>query len=415
MADVDEAVKVLARGRLVVMRSDTVYGVFASALNEQAVGKLRAVRERDEQRGFIVLADSVETVARLINLNDETRKRLAAIWRAGSSTSVILPADGLKESWLADTRGPEPTICFRVPRNDRMKKLLAKTGPLCAPTANLPDQPPARNIAEAKAYFDDAIDLYVDNGECDNAVVSRIIKLADGGDIETIRSDGRNHPEDFVITRRRKLYKFARFNEYPTCFHFDEWLTFLAGSEPAKGKDVVVEIGAGSALFSVELARRHPERIFIAVDIKGDRLYQGARQAAELGLENIYFVRSDIARITEVVPSHSATEIWLTFPDPWPPKSDARRRLTAPRYLEYYRQLLAGSDPAKENGILHFKTDNLPLFEWSIEQFVNNGWTVEFSTRDLHNSEAPDEAKIMTSYEQRFVNEGLKINYAQFC
>jgi tRNA (guanine-N7-)-methyltransferase len=239
---------------------------------------------------------------------------------------------------------------------------------------------------------------------------SRIIILSTDGQVTTVRSDGRQHPEDFVITRRRKLYKFAKFDEYPTCFHLDEWLIFLAGSDSAKGKEIVVEIGAGSALFSVELARRHPEKTFLAVDIKGDRLYQGARHATELKLENIYFIRADIARITDIVPPHSVSETWLTFPDPWPPKSDARHRLTAPRYLAYYSQLLASSELA----VLHFKTDNPPLFEWSLEQFVAHGWTTEFVTRDLHNSGAPDAAKIMTTYEQRFVKEGLKINYAKF-
>jgi tRNA (guanine-N7-)-methyltransferase len=413
VADAAEIVQVLSRGGLVVMRSDTVYGIFAAALNELAVGKLRVVRERSEEEGFIVLADSVDTVARLVELSDELRKRLTTIWRADSSTSVILPADGLEVGWLSDRRESKPTICFRVPHDEKLRQLLAETGPLCAPSANLPGQPPARNITEAEKYFGDRVDLYVDGGECDNATPSRIIKFRADGSVETVRADGRPHSEDFVITRRRKLYKFAQFNEYPTCFHFDEWLTSLARPGLAR-KDVVVEIGAGSALFAVELARRCPEKTFLAVDIKGDRLYQGAREAAKLGLDNIYFIRSDIARIAEIVPAHSTSEIWLTFPDPWPPKSDARHRLTAPRYLNYYREILARPGLAKNNGILHFKTDNSPLFEWSLEQFAAGGWQTEFLTRDLHDSDASAEAKIMTSYEQRFVAEGLKINYVRF-
>jgi len=440
----DKIAKTLAQGHLVVMRSDTIYGIFASALNEQAVKKLHTVRERDSKCGFIVLVDSVRTAAQLIRISNEMQKKLATIWRTDSPTSIILPAEDLKEKWLADTRGPKPTICLRVPNNENLRQLLAKTGPLVAPSANLPNQPPAKNIAEARAYFDNVVALYVDGGGCINVTPSRIIALGDNDKVETIRSDGRNHPEDFVITRRRKLYKFAKFDEYPNCFHLDEWKNFLAGSFLAKERDIVLEVGAGSALFSVELTRRFPEKTLIAVDIKSDRLYQGAREAEKLHLDNIFFVRSDISEITEIAPPHSVSEIWLTFPDPWPPKSDARHRLTAPRYLAYYHHLLAspilaGSFLAKRGGILHFKTDNLPLFEWSLEQFAANGWQIEFITRDLHNSDAPDEvkiisrgntshlrknensnslflsdARIMTSYEKRFVSEGLKINYAAF-
>ena len=417
----DEIAKILARGDLVVMRSDTVYGIFASALDKRAVEKLHSVRERDQKSGFIVLVDSVKTVVRLVRLSDEILKRLTVIWRGDSPTSVILPAEGLKETWLADTRESKPRICFRVPTDKKLQQLLVKTGPLCAPSANLPDEPPACNIAEAKEYFGDAVSLYIDGGGCDNAVPSRIITF-ENNRVKVIRPDGRNHPEDFIITRRRKLYKFAHFDEYPTCFQFDEWKTFLARNAPAKenhslqgrflqkGREIVVEIGAGSALFSVELARRHPKKLFIAVDIKSDRLYQGACAAAKLDLENIYFIRADIAQITEIIPPHSASEIWLTFPDPWPPKSDARHRLTAPRYLKLYREILARNVPAK----IHFKTDNLSLFEWSLEQFTANGWKIEFITRDLHNSDAPDDAKITTSYEQKFIAQRLKINYARF-
>jgi tRNA (guanine-N7-)-methyltransferase len=409
--NLNKITEVLARGGLVVMPSDTVYGIFVSALNQRAVEKLHSVRERDQKRGFIILVDSIETIVQLVQVSDNIQKRLLTIWRGDSPTSVILSADSLKEMWLADTRGPKPTICFRVPSDEKLKKLLKNTGPLCAPSANLSGKPPAQNIAEAKAYFGDVVDLYVDwGGERNNTMPSRIVTFDDESRIKVVRSDGLSHPEDLVITRRRKLYKFARFDEYPNCFHLEKWKKFLAKFDLTKDRDVVVEVGAGSALFLVELARRHTKKTFIAVDIKSDRLYQGAREAERLNLKNIYFVRSDIAKITEVIPSHSAKEIWLTFPDPWPPKSDARHRLTAPRYLSYYRQIIA-----EESGVLHLKTDNSPLFEWSLEQFKVNHWKTKFITRDLHNSDSPPEAKIMTSYEKRFTTDGLEINYAQFC
>lgn len=397
----------LNHGDLVVMKSDTIYGIFAMALNEESVQKLHHVRNRSVEQGFIVLVDSVDTVADMVSLRPKVQARLTGIWSANFATSVILSAKGSKVSWLADTRSGKPTICFRVPHEKHLLELLRKTGPLCAPSANLPDQLPARNIDEAKNYFGDQVDLYVDGGECDTNQPSRIIRFTKNGTVETLRSDGHSHPEDFVITRRRKLYKFAKFDELDTCFHLEEWL-IVRDTKLANTTNLTVEIGAGSALFSVELASRQPENTFIAVDIKGDRLYQGAREANRLGLTNIYFIRSDIARINEAIPEFIANEIWITFPDPYPRKPDAKHRLTAPRYLAYYRAMLNSS------GKLKFKTDSDNLFDWSLEQFKSQGWHLETITRDLHNSNASDEVKIMTSYEKRFTDDGLKINFAQF-
>ena len=389
------------------MKSDTVYGIFCVATDAAAVAKLHDVRERDAAQGFIVLADSVGAVAEIVELKPEIRARLKQIWSGRNpATSVILSAKNSRFSWLADARAEfRDTICLRVPNDETLRKLLKQTGPLCAPSANLPDQPPARNIAEARNYFGENVKLYVDGGECDGGVASRIVKFVAGG-VETVRADNLPHPEDFVISRRRKQFRFAKFAEFASCFQLAEWLKvrddLLEGDN-----DLVVEIAAGSALFSVELARRRLKTIFVAVDIKSDRLYRGARRAAELGLENIYFVRSDIAKIAEIIPPRRACEIWLTFPDPQPPARDAKHRLTAPRFLALYQQIL------RADGVLNFKTDSAPLFDWSLEQLALAGWQTKFITRNLHTAAAPDEAKIMTSYEARFVDAGLKISYIQ--
>ena len=210
--------------------------------------------------------------------------------------------------------------------------------------------------------------------------------------------------EELYITRRRKKYKFAKFNELSNCFQLENWNSELIDSD----KKLVVEIGAGSALFLVELAKLHPENFYIAVDIKSDRLYRGARQADELKLTNIVFVRSDIWHICDILPGDTVDEIWLTFSDPYPRKSDARHRLTAVRFQELYKKIL------KPDGLLHFKTDNQPLFDWSLEQFADNGWTTGNMSRDLHESDLSDEYKNMTSYEQKFSNEGLPIYYSDF-
>ena len=226
---------------------------------------------------------------------------------------------------------------------------------------------------------------------------------------------------ELVITRRRKKYKFAKFNEMENCYHFDEWLSLchpeLTLSSRAKPRDlvsgsrIIVEIGAGSALFLVQLAKLHPENLYIAVDIKSDRLYRGAKQAIEEKINNIKFIRSDIWRITELFNKNSVDEIWLTFCDPYPRKSDAKHRLTHPRFLDMYKTILRTGPTLTQ---LYFKTDNKGLFDWSLEQFEQTGWKIKEISRDLHNSKLPDEYKIMTTYEEKFANEGLPIYFAEF-
>ena len=237
------------------------------------------------------------------------------------------------------------------------------------------------------------------------------------------------------ITRKRKKYKFAKFNELNNTFQFDEWSQDVFNNlkkeirslKQDKSKDqgrgqrkdedlnsekepkVIVEIGAGTGLFSVELAKRHPENLYIAIDIKSDRLYSGAKLADELKLSNVVFIRSDIWRLKELFKENSVSEIWITFPDPYANedqtklnKSDAKHRLTHFRFLEIFESILKGQ--------LHFKTDNEPLFEWSKEQFKKDGWSIIEETDDLHSSTLLDDYKIMTSYEEKFVADGLVIH-----
>lgn len=201
-------------------------------------------------------------------------------------------------------------------------------------------------------------------------------------------------PNGFIITRKRKKFKFAHFANADNCFELANW-------SPLDQKGLIVEIGAGTALFLVELASRHPDKTFIAIDVKADRLQKGAREALDRGLKNIYFVRARADQLAEVVKSGSVGHIWLTFSDPFPKKRDAKRRLTAPSFLKIYRRALG------KQGRLYQKTDNHSLFDWSLEQLVANGWTIVELSYDLHDSDFPSDYKITTSYEDRFRAEGL--------
>lgn len=207
-------------------------------------------------------------------------------------------------------------------------------------------------------------------------------------------------PKDFIITRKRKLYKFAKFHNAPNCFELAEW--------DRRATDVL-EIGAGTGLFSIELARRYPEKTFVALDVKADRLQRGAYIALAEGLKNVYFVRARADQITELFESRSLQSIWVTFPDPFPRSRSARRRLTHPTFLSKYAELL------RRGGSLYLKHDNRDFFHWSLEQLVAQQWRISELSFDLHDSDLSDDYKILTTYEQRWLDEGLVTNFVRVC
>lgn len=207
------------------------------------------------------------------------------------------------------------------------------------------------------------------------------------------------NPKDFIITRKRKKYRFAKFHNAANCFECDEW-------QPRQID--VIEVGAGTALFSVELAARHPEQTFLALDVKADRLQKGAYEATERGLTNVFFVRARADQIDQLCGQGSVTTIWVTFPDPFPKRRSAGRRLTHPVYLAKYASLL------KKDGTLALKHDNEVFFQWSLEQLVTQKWQLTVLHFDLHDTNRDDDdAAILTSYERRWLDEGLSTHFVQ--
>lgn len=206
-------------------------------------------------------------------------------------------------------------------------------------------------------------------------------------------------PTDYIITRKRKKYKFALFANSSLCFEFEEW-------DKAWQPDCL-EIGAGTGLFSVALAKASPQLQFLAVDVKADRLQTGARLAEEKGLTNVRFLRARADQLPGLLAPSSLTSIWLTFPDPFPKKRSAGRRLTHPTFLAQYQRLLSA------DGALYLKHDNRDFFLWSLEQLVAAGWRVDELSFDLHNSTLSDDYKVMTTYEKRWLSEGLSTQFVQ--
>jgi len=212
------------------------------------------------------------------------------------------------------------------------------------------------------------------------------------------------NPDDFVIVRKRKKYKFAKFHNAENCFELDEWRDFYRQRQPGVSR---LEVGAGTGLFSVELAARYPDKLFAAIDVKADRLQKGAYIALERSLKNVYFIRARADQIGDLFALSTLVNIWVTFPDPFPKKRAAGRRLTHPYFLRRYAQLL------QPGGELLFKHDDRDFFCWSLEQLVAEKWQIAELSFDLHESSLDDEYKIMTTYEQRWLNEGKAINFVK--
>ena len=172
---------------------------------------------------------------------------------------------------------------------------------------------------------------------------------------------------------------------------------------------LVLELACGKGDYAIALARKYPDKNFIGIDSKGARLFTGAKTAIEEKLSNVAFVRMKIENILNFFSENEVDEIWITFPDPFPKLRDAKRRLSAKSFLERYKRI------SKPEAILHFKTDDLPLFLFTKEM------AEEFSPRILYSKEniysAPleyDELSIHTYYEKQHLAKGRTINYIRF-
>lgn len=204
-------------------------------------------------------------------------------------------------------------------------------------------------------------------------------------------------PNDFIITRKRKKYRFALFANSPLCFELKEW--------DGQQEIDTLEVGAGTGLLSVALASNFPDKKVVAVDVKADRLQLGATKAAQEGLKNVRFLRARVDQLGDAITEHSVSSLWVTFPDPFPKKRAAKNRLTYARFLGLYAQLL------RPDGMLYFKTDARDLFTWSLEQLVQAGWHIAELSFDLHESSLASEYKITTTYETKYLEEGRSIYF----
>lgn len=173
---------------------------------------------------------------------------------------------------------------------------------------------------------------------------------------------------------------------------------------------IVVELACGRGEFTVGLAREYPQSNFIGVDIKGSRIWKGSTIAIQEGLDNVAFLRTQIQELDKYFDNGEISELWITFPDPFPREGDEKRRLTSGKFLDMYKPLIA------TGGVVHFKTDNTGLFDYTLE-LLKSRQDVELLlfTHDFYQSPYRDEHHgIQTRYEKMFSEKGEKIKYLKF-
>ncbi|PWK27083.1 tRNA (guanine-N7-)-methyltransferase [Arcicella aurantiaca] len=176
---------------------------------------------------------------------------------------------------------------------------------------------------------------------------------------------------------------------------------FFKNSNP-----IVLELGCGKGEYTVGLARLFPEKNFIGIDIKGDRIAVGSNKALQEGLSNVGFLRAKAHDLEIFFLENEVSEIWITFPDPHHLQSGVKRRMTNERFLEIYNKII------KEEGTLHLKTDNRPFFDYSLDTLTDFGVKHLTHTFDLYQSDLNvRHYGIKTRFEEIFTDKGFSINY----
>lgn len=216
---------------------------------------------------------------------------------------------------------------------------------------------------------------------------------------------------------KNKLAKFADMEKFPHVFQVSSHDVREGKSFEMKGKwneqffkndhPIVLELGCGKGEYTVGLGKLYPDKNFVGVDIKGARLWTGAKASFEDGMKNVAFLRTNIEMIHHFFAENEVSEIWLTFPDPQMKK--VTKRLTATNFMKSYQQFL------KPNGLIHLKTDSNFMFTYTCEMVKANQFPVVFSNDDLYASDLQDPILgIKTYYEQQWLERGITIKYIQF-
>lgn len=227
-----------------------------------------------------------------------------------------------------------------------------------------------------------------------------------------LRGGGNTTIECIGNMGKDKLRKFAEIDTFANVLQLDagktmkgQWAAKHFGNE----QPIVLELACGKGEYTVNLAKRFPERNFIGIDYKGNRIWRGAKTALEEDIHNVAFLRIQIETILDYFGEDEVSEIWITFPDPQPQKSREKKRLTNPSFLTKYQEILI------PEGIMHLKTDNDGLFAYTQEKLIELGLDIQAETSDLYHSDFVDGVlSIKTYYERKYLETAKNINYIKW-
>lgn len=209
--------------------------------------------------------------------------------------------------------------------------------------------------------------------------------------------------------KAKKLKRFAEISTFSNVLQFPEnskeqWHEIFGNDHP-----IVLELACGKGEYSVNMAKAFPDKNFIGIDIKGNRMYVGAKMALQQDIKNVRFLRIRIEQILEYFAPQCISEIWITFPDPFLRESRAKNRLTHHKFLKMYQSLL------KPEGIIHLKTDSKELFDFTNEMIAHHACEVVQKIDDVHKNGTPAfPLSILTFYEGMHLLDHRTIQYVSF-
>lgn len=211
---------------------------------------------------------------------------------------------------------------------------------------------------------------------------------------------------------RNKLKKFKEVENFENVFqrHLHDISSLVEKKlQNSDYQKLILELGCGKGEYTVALARRNPRNLYCGIDIQGERIWKGAKTAINEDLENLFWVRAYIDNIEIYFPENSVDEIWITFPDPFPKRRKAKKRLTYSKFLTKYRKLL------KPNSFVNLKTDSPLLYKFSLKSIKEFGGKIDYKTKDIDSHEVDDErVYIKTYFEKKHREAGKTIKFIRF-
>jgi len=208
---------------------------------------------------------------------------------------------------------------------------------------------------------------------------------------------------------QKKLIRFEELKTFNNVLQFPQGMHGKWNQHFGNDNPVILELACGKGEYAVGMGQLHPEKNFVGVDLKGNRIWVGAKKALQAGLKNVAFLRTQIDQIAEYFSKNDIAEIWITFPDPQLRLSKAKKRLTHPKFLRLYQQFLV------PGGVIHLKTDSPDLYHFTKEVINMYGCVLHTDDDNIYDKDViPDELKIKTHYESLDIAGSNRVHYLKF-